>query len=212
MPGQDGQQNATGVGGGGTRKDAPHDLTGVIDRLEQQSAGHDQISVQDLFEAFAGRLFGPLLVLPGLALLTPLGGVPLLPAGVGVFVALLAVQRVFGRTEPWVPGRLRERSIERERVVRAFKKVRTWTKRVDRVIRPRLTVLTEGRAEVFAAVLATVLGLSIPVVGLVPLAAAAPGAGIALIGLALIARDGVLMVGAYLAGVAAGWFVWVGVF
>jgi hypothetical protein len=190
----------------------PETLTGVMDRIEEDTESKDRVRVEDLFEAFSGRLFGPLLVLPGLALLTPLGGVPMLPAGVGVFVALLSVQRVFGRTEPWVPRRLRERWIERERVVKAFGKVRPWTRRVDRVIRPRLTVLTEGRAEVFAAVLATTLGLSIPVVGLVPFAAAAPGAGIALIGLALIARDGVLMVGAYLAGVAAGWIVWVGVF
>jgi hypothetical protein len=196
----------------GEDRKRPDNLTGVMDRIEEGTEGQDAVRVEDLFEAFSGRLFGPLLVLPGLLLLTPLGGVPLLPAGVGVFVALLSVQRVFGRKEPWVPQKLRERSMERERVVKAFAKARPWTKRVDRVLRPRVTVLTEGRAEVFAAVLATVLGLSIPVVGLVPLAALAPGAGIALIGLALIARDGVLMVGAYLAALAAGWFVWVGVF
>lgn len=208
MPDDD-RKNAEGKSGGADGSDGggrPHDLTGVIDRLKEESQGQDDISVQDLFDAFAGRLFGPIIAVVGLSYLTPLGGIPFYEAAAGLFVALIAVQRVFGRTEPWTPERVRKRSLERERVVKAFEKVRPWTKRVDKVFKPRLTRLVEGRAEIGAAVLATVLGLSIVVIGAVPMAGVLPGAAIALIGLALIARDGAVMVAAYILAAGAGYF------
>lgn len=205
-----GSDASTGSSPGPDDQKSVHKLTGVIDGLKERTEGQDEVRVQDLFEAFAGRLFGPIIAVVGLSYLTPLGGIPMYEAAAGIFVALIAIQRVFGRTEPWTPKRLRERSLGRERVVNAFEKVRPWTKRVDMVFKPRLTVLTEGKAEIGAAVLATLLGLSIIIIGAVPMAGVLPGTAIALIGLAMIARDGAVMVVAYLLAIGAGYFFYEG--
>lgn len=182
--------------------DNPHNLTEVLDALEDKTEDHDTVEVDDILDAFAGRLFGPLIIIPGLILLTPLGGVPLLPAIMGALVALIAAQRIVGMSKPWVPRRLRERGVQREKMTNAFDKARPWTKRIDKLIKPRLTALTTGPAEYAVALLALLLGASVPVVGLIPFAAMVPGAALTLSGLALIARDGALMIAALLASAA----------
>ena len=182
--------------------DNPHNLTEVLDALEDKTEDHDTVEVDDILDAFAGRLFGPLIIIPGLILLTPLGGVPLLPAIMGALVALIAAQRIVGMSKPWVPRRLRERGVQREKMTNAFDKARPWTRRIDKLIKPRLTALTTGPAEYAVALLALLLGASVPVVGLIPFAAMVPGAALTLSGLALIARDGALMIAALLASAA----------
>lgn len=182
--------------------DNPHNLTQVLDTLEDTTEDHDTVKVDDILDAFAGRLFGPLIIIPGLILLTPLGAVPLLPAVMGALVALIAAQRILGMSKPWVPRKLRDRSVAREKMTNAFDKARPWTKRIDKLIKPRLTALTTGPAEYAVALLALLLGASVPVVGLIPFAAMVPGAALTLSGLALIARDGALMIAALLASAA----------
>lgn len=209
---QEESESKAGSGSGSGSGSEPENLTGVIDQLEQGSEGSDSVRVEDAMEAFESRLFGPMLVLPGLVLLTPLGGVPLAPAILGVMVAIIAGQRLVGLKSPWVPKWVRQRGVNREKAVKAFKKVRPLTRWVDKLLKPRLTVLTEGPAEIGAALLALLLGASIPVVGLVPLAAMAPGAGLVLIGVALIARDGVVMIGAWLASALVGYLVFLALF
>ncbi len=182
----------------------PQNLTQVIDATEESTEGNDPVSVGDILGAFAGRIFGPLLIIPGLILITPAGGIPGVPAILGVLVAILAGQRLFGQDHPWVPNRLSNRGIGRDKLLKGFEKIRPWTRRIDKVIKPRLTFLTTGRAEYLAIILALLLGLTIPAVGLIPFAAALPGAGLSLIGLALTARDGLLMLGAFgIAGATA---------
>jgi hypothetical protein len=182
--------------------DNPHNLTEVLDALEDKTEDHDTVQVDDILDAFAGRLFGPLIIIPGLILLTPLGAVPMLPAVMGALVALIAAQRLVGMSKPWVPRRLRERGVQRDKMTNAFNKARPWTKRIDKLIKPRLTALTTGPAEYAVALLALLLGASVPVVGLIPFAAMVPGTALTLSGLALIARDGALMIAALLASAA----------
>ncbi|MBO6740781.1 MAG: exopolysaccharide biosynthesis protein [Phycisphaerales bacterium] len=182
--------------------DNPHNLTEVLDALEDKTKDHDTVKVDDILDAFAGRLFGPLIIIPGLILLTPLGAVPMLPAVMGALVALIAAQRLVGMSKPWVPRRLRERGVQRDKMTNAFNKARPWTNRIDKLIKPRLTALTTGPAEYAVALLALLLGASVPVVGLIPFAAMVPGTALTLSGLALIARDGALMIAALLASAA----------
>lgn len=168
-------------------------LSGVIDRLLDQTSGQDRVSLDSVFEAFSGRLYGPLLLIPSLALLTPLGGVPLMPIAIAIVLVLVAGQRVLGLEKPWVPRRMREKEIAREKLESAFKKLRPIAKAVDTLIRPRLTVLVDGPMERVIALAIVGVGLSVPVFGLVPLAAMIPGAAAVLLSLAITARDGLLV-------------------
>lgn len=174
--------------------DAPSTLCGVIDRLLDRTEAQDSVTLNDVFSAFSGRLYGPLMLIPSLALITPLGGIPLMPIAIAIVLVLVAGQRVLGLEEPWVPKRMREREIDRQKLEAAFKKLRPIAKAVDKVIRPRLSFLVRGPMERVIALVIVLVGLSVPVFGLVPLAAMIPGAAAVLLCLAITGRDGVPVV------------------
>ncbi|MEQ8769536.1 MAG: exopolysaccharide biosynthesis protein [Phycisphaerales bacterium] len=185
----------------------PENLEGVIDRVLDSTEGENNISVGDVLDAFSDRLFGPLLVVPALALISPIGAIPGAPIVFAVLLTLLAGQKLIGLDRPWLPRRLTQRSVRRGTLEDAMGKLRPWAKRIDTLIRPRLTVLATGPATYAAAALVVVLAIAIVPIGLIPFAVAAPGGAILLIGLALTARDGVLTLIALALAAASGWLV-----
>jgi len=180
-------------GEGGRRERAPGGLADVLALIERQTEGQPLVRIEDIFDAFEGRLFGPLIVAPSVIVVSPLGAIPMAPSVMGILLALIAGQRLLGRTQPWTPRRLRRRGVERERMLAAFARVRPMARWTDRwLLRPRLTPLVGDAGEIAIATVVTLLGLSLPVVGLVPGAAFVPGLASLLLGLALTARDGLL--------------------
>ena len=182
----------------------PDDLESILDHILATAADDSAASVDDLLDAFGSRAFGPLLVIPGLLMLTPLGAVPFVPATLSVFVVLVSAQKALGFAHPWLPWRLRERSVERAQLERSVSRARPWARRIDRVLKPRLRFLTGPPFERGLAAIATLLAASIVFIGFVPLAAAAPASGVLLIGLALTTNDGLVAALAFasLAGTA----------
>lgn len=184
-------------------------LTGVLEELESQTEDQDAVAVADLLDIFADRSFGPLLVVPALLGVTPLGMIPGVPTVLGLLVALVAAQRVVGLRRPWVPGILARRSIAREKLVSALDKGRRWSRRVDKLLKPRLGVLVEGPMEIVLGALALLVALLVPPLELVPFGAFVPFLTIIALGLAKVGRDGVLaLVGIVLAGGALGLVAW----
>ncbi len=172
---------------------SPAALSGVLDRLLDQTEGEDCVTLDDVFKAFSGRLYGPLMLIPSLALVTPLGGIPGMPIAIAILLVLVAGQRVLGMDRPWVPKRLRDKPISRDKLEKAFRKLRPLTRAIDKVVRPRLAFLVYGPMERVLALAILAVGLSVPVFGLVPMAAIIPGAAAVLLSLAITARDGVLV-------------------
>jgi len=185
--------------------DKPTSLTGVLDRMEDQTDGQDEVEVRDILDAFAGRLHGPLMLVPGLLLISPLGAIPLFPTVCGLLIVVAVSQLVIGVNPPWVPKDLRDRSVERQQMLSAFKKVRPWARWIDKLTRQRLTFLTNGPMLRVWGVVAILLAVALPPLELIPLACFLPGIAVCLIGLAVVASDGLL---AALAGVVACAVAW----
>ncbi len=183
-------------------------IEGVMDSLLERTEGQETVAVQNLLDAFSGRLFGPLLLVPGLLQVSPVGAIPLFPIVNAALLILIAGQRALGMTHPWLPSKLRDRGFGRARMEVAFEKLRPWAARVDRLIRPRLAFLVEPPMERAIAVLALAIALALPVIGLVPFAVAVPGAAITLLGLAVTARDGALALVGYLLTVGTFGLAW----
>lgn len=185
-------------------------LSDVVDQLVDQAEQEDgEVSIQSVLDAFAGRLFGPLLLVPGLLIVTPLGGIPTLPTLMGAVVVLISVQTLFGRTHPWLPRWIAERSVGREKFVSAMKRFRPWARRIDRITSPRLEYLITGRMKYGVAAICVVVALTLPPLELVPFAAFAPGVAIALLGLAITTHDGVIgLAGLVAAAATVGTVVW----
>lgn len=173
---------------------SPEGLEEVVDQLEEKAEAEDEtVTVREALDAFEGRTFGPLLVLPALVALTPpLGMIPSVPTIMGLIVVLIAGQYMFGRTHPWVPGFIGERSVKRKKVLSAVEKSRPWAEWVDGFLGQRLQVLVEGPMESVIAGLCILLALTMPAAELLPGLAAVPAAAILFLGLAITARDGLL--------------------
>lgn len=168
----------------------PKTLEGVIDRIEATTEGSERVAVRDILDAFANRLFGPLLAVPGLILVSPLGAIPGAPGLAAVLVVLVAGQLALGRDWPWMPRWISQRWVERERVIAGLDRARPVAQRVDRVIRPRYERLVSPPMPRVLAGLCMLLGVSLVPLGFIPFAVAIPGMAMMLLGLALIARDG----------------------
>ena len=175
----------------------------ILDQLDQLASEEDRVTLGDAIEAFGNRSYGPFLLVPALIEVSPIGGIPGLPTVLAAIIALFAVQMLFGREHLWLPGFLKRRGAEADKVKKAARKLRGVARWADRWFHGRLPILTSGPFVHVAAALCILLAATVPPLELLPFASTAPMAAIAAFGLALLVRDGVLMIVAtVLAGVA----------
>lgn len=180
----------------------------LLDKALNASGDGQKISIGDLLKAFSNRSFGPLLTLFGLiALLPPLGGIPLVPTTMGTLIFLTSVQLLFGAAHPWVPKWLRQRSVSRQSVETARDKASGVTQKVDKLIGERWYWAANGLSKKLGAVCCILLALLMPPLELLPFAVAAPASVVVLFGLAIVARDGVLMVSGFAASAMVFFFL-----
>jgi hypothetical protein len=183
-------------------------IVGLIERVENAS-GDKMTSVAQILRALGQNSFTPNLLIPALAVLSPLSGVPLVSTFCGCLIALVSAQMLLGRDHIWLPRALMARQIgtARLRQVGAFiKRPARW---LDRVTRPRLQILSQPPFSVMARVICLVGGMLMPFLELVPFTSSIVGAVVALLAFGMLARDGVFTLVAFVAVlVLAGGLVW----
>ena len=159
--------------------------------------GPDRLSFTKLATQLHSRAWGGLLLIFAAINLLPL------PPGTSAFFALpimiVSAQMVFGRSTPWFPARLNRRGVTKQELRRLTGKIEWLEVRIERVLKPRLPGLTGPAATRIIGLVCFILALvaAIPV----PLFHVAPAAAIVLFGLALIYRDGALVIAAAVASV-----------
>lgn len=173
-------------------------LSEVLEEIA--GAPSERISLNEVSARFGGRALGALILVFGLLCLLPLppGGTTLF----GLPLLLLAPQLVLGARAPWLPQRLRRRTVALEDIRNGLPRVIGWLRRVEAVSRPRLTFFFGGVGQrvigFVCALLALVLILPIPFGNLLPAAA------VTVLALSLVQRDGLLaLVGYALAATSA---------
>lgn len=169
-------------------------LVGVLCQLEAASnqVGDDgQVSVAQVMKTLGSRSFGPLLLVPGLIGISPIGAIPFLPAVMALIVFLVAVQILLGMDHVWLPGVLLRRSMAGKRLRQTCSAIRPTARFVDTLLRPRMTVFTRGPFLFVIAALVLAVAVVTPVIEVVPLAGIVPNAAIVAFGLALTADDGI---------------------
>ncbi|WP_323769718.1 exopolysaccharide biosynthesis protein [Antarctobacter sp.] len=165
----------------------------IVDALREEASGDGDVSVGDVLDRIGKRGFGPLMLIPALVVVTPIGGIPTVPTLFAMTVALLALQVIFGRRSLWLPRVIRDRALARKRLMQATDKARPVARRLDGLFGKRFEALTRPPAPRVAAGLALMLCLTIPPLEFIPFAALLPVSGIALLGLAITLRDGLVM-------------------
>ena len=157
--------------------------------------GPDRLSFSDLALQLHARAWGGLLVIFAAINVIPL------PPGASIFFAIpliiVSAQMAFGRASPWFPARIDRRGVTKEELRRLVAKMEWLEVRVERLLKPRLAKLTGPAATRIIGVVCFILAW----MTMLPIVHVAPAAVIVLFGLALIYRDGALVIAAAAAGV-----------
>lgn len=167
-------------------------LTEMLNRLELAQKENGEVSVDAMLEASGRRSFGPMLLVPGLLILSPLSGVPGVPTLAGVLVLLITVQLLAGRNSFWLPQWILRRSITYDKLVKGIAFLRPIAKVTDKFLRPRITWLTQSAGIYVVAAICLMVAIALPPLELVPFAATSAGVALTLFGLALIGHDGLV--------------------
>jgi len=167
--------------------------------LRETVENHATISIEELMSRFGGRALGALLLVFGL-----LCSLPLPPGGTTVFGAplvILAPQLLFGRHSPWLPARVRRRSIETRHLKKGLDRILPWLRWLEAVSRPRLAVLFSGVGQAAIGLICTLFAvvLILPI----PLGNMLPAAAVSVLSLSLVQRDGALALLGYLLAAAS---------
>lgn len=182
-------------------------LQGVLAHVLSEMNGSDS-NLRDIVASMGHRAFGPVMVLCGLFMMTPLGALPGIPAAFGLINIAFAVQLLARRPYPWIPEVLARVKVPHKRVAQVKEKVTPWLAKIDNILCPRLAWATEGPMLILAALVAILLSAAMVPLGLIPFGVVPAAFILGLMGLALIARDGILMLVAL--SVSLGVFGWVG--
>src|SRR4029078_7724266 len=159
-----------------------------------------RISLGALRDALDDRGFGVLLFIFALPNLVPIN-IPLLSAVLGLPLVLLAAQLMLGRHTPWFPAWLLRQSWSRDGLERFVAHALPYLERAERLLRPRLTFLLSWSGERLIG--AGLLGLTIVLALPSPLGNWLPAFAIAIIGLAIIEKDGLAVLVGFAVGAAS---------
>jgi|TARA_R110000796_G_scaffold250728_1_gene380330 hypothetical protein len=170
-----------------------HNLEEMLEHVAGLAKGEDKVSMGQVVESVGDRSFGPLLLMMGLTLFSPLSGVPGMAIFAGLFVLLIAVQMLIGRKHFWLPGFILKRAVAQDKLVKAIEWVKPLARRVDRLIKPRLNFMLHPSSTYLIAGLCVLIGAALPFLELVPFSSSIVGLALAVLGLALVSRDGLLV-------------------
>jgi hypothetical protein len=166
----------------------PLPLSQLLAQIVDDHAG-DRLTLSLLAARLRDRAWGGLLLIFAAINILPL------PPGAttitGIPLLILTGQMAAGRAAPWFPKRFDQRGITRDEIARLIARLLPWERRIERVLKPRFTALTNHRA---ARVIGLVSFLLSVVLWLpIPLGNHAPALSMTLFAAALIYRDGVLV-------------------
>ncbi|HVI57541.1 MAG TPA: exopolysaccharide biosynthesis protein [Luteimonas sp.] len=157
----------------------------------------DTIRFRDVFAGLGERAFGMLLFVATLPAFIPIPGVG--GAISGPLAILIGLQLLIGLRMPWLPRFIADRGPHRQAMKRFEAMLSPWLTRLEHLVRPRLSYLLDHRVAVmFSGLLLVLLGLLLALP--IPFTNYIFGGLLLLFALALLERDGALMVVAWVAG------------
>ena len=177
-------------------------LTGVLSQMCSSTDG-SKVTFGDILQALDQRSYGPVLLLPALIAVAPTGAIPGMSLVTGAIIFAVALQLFLGRKSPWLPSRFASFSFSRDRLISVIDRSTTYTKWVDKILQPRLTILVSFPVNRVVALICMIMALTMFPLALLPFAVAIPGTSIALLALGLTARDGLVVLLGFICSAAA---------
>lgn len=191
-------------GARGHGSDAGHDSPREGTRALLSALGvgdaDETLQLRTILNGLGRSLFGMLLFLAILPAFLP---VPGLAGGLsGPLVVLVGLQLLAGLRRPWLPRFIAERGPTRGTIARFEQRIGPALMRLEKLVRPRLPAMLDHRpATMFTGLLLVLLGILLVLP--IPFTNYLFGVLLMLFALALLERDGALMLVAWAAGIVA---------
>jgi hypothetical protein len=183
-------------------------LSGVLDQIAEK-ASHDStpesLTLREVIDAVGRRTYGPLLLVIGLFTISPVTVVPGLTWLSAALTLVVAGQMALGLRRIWLPSSALAAKLPRNTVIKGAEMARPWAARIDAVLKPRLTFLTQPPFVNLIALMVIGAALITFPLGLIPLAPLAPGLAVVFFGLGMAARDGLWLAFGMAAVAASFW-------
>lgn len=186
----------------------PESIEDVLERVEEAGGDQARVSVAHVVDEIGDGAFAPLMLAPALVVVSPASAILGLSSVCGAIIALVAVQMVIGREKLWLPGFILRLTVSNKALDRAVSYMAGPARFVDRLTRRRLSVLVEPPLTRLWAAVCLLLAVVMPLFELVPMSATILASAISLLALAIVARDGLLVILGLAVPAAAGWLVW----
>ncbi|WP_414827716.1 exopolysaccharide biosynthesis protein [Alteromonas sp. H39] len=181
-------------------------ISELLDTLKQDIDG-ESVSVGEVVKTFRQRGFGPLLLIPALIALFPTGAIPGVPTICGITLFLVCVQIALGSDHPWLPQKLKNRSISHDKLDTAIERSRPYIEKMERLLSPRIEWLSDYPFTRIIAIYSGLFALAMIPLEAMPFAAALPAFAIALTAVGLTSRDGIFILAGVLLQAGTGYLL-----
>jgi hypothetical protein len=183
---------------GADAEDLRYRNQGIRMLLAHFTVGDDEtvLTLRNILATLQQSGFGVFLFVAVLPAFIPIPGVG--GAVSGPLTILIGLQMLFGLRNPWLPRFIGERGPRRSTTRRFMGKIAPMLQWLDRLLKPRLgLLLTPLPARMFTGLLLALTGLLLALP--IPFTNYLFGAILLLFALALLERDGILMLGCWIA-------------
>lgn len=181
-------------------------LTDILDDLKEADDG-ESTSIGDVLSAFEDRSLGAILTMLGaIAALPVIGGIPGMSILTGTLVAMAVLQSLFASGGGlWAPERVKKLEVDNEKLDNAVESAKRVTRKVDAMLRPRLSFLVNRWA---IAICALIMAVTFYPMAVVPWGVTVPALAVTMFGLSMIGRDGAFALVGYVLSLATAWIIW----
>ncbi len=152
----------------------------------------ERISLDDLLKGVGHRAFGLLLLLLAIPNSIPLPSPPGLSTLFGLPMAIFAAQLLLGHQAPWLPAFLRRKTLPRDDLLRLLDRANPYLAKVERRLKSRHHRFVGPPAERVAGLVILIMAIILcaPII----FGNFLPAFAVLLMALAILARDGLMMV------------------
>ncbi|MFK7869528.1 MAG: exopolysaccharide biosynthesis protein [Roseobacter sp.] len=177
-----------------------HTEVAISQRLTQltQDAEGEAVTLNWILEQLHERAFGLFLLFLALPCCIPfLYGIPQV---VSLPLMFVSAQILLGRTTPWLPERLGQRTVTVSGLENLARRAGPWLRKIESVSKPRQAALTRAPLDRFVGFALVAFSASI----LVPLPGTntVPGFAVVVVSMGLLQRDGILVLVGMVLGTA----------
>ncbi len=176
------------------RLEGPDAMPVLVDRLIALTEGRERISLDLIARTIGAQGHAPLLLVAAVFMVLPTGLIPGIGGALGLLVAIVGLQMITKREGVFLPNFIGKRELPADRVRGLVERIRPGAEWLRHRLRIRWELLSRGRASmVLISLILMVSGLSLLVIGAIPIATPLMGVPIGLFAFGLFARDGVLV-------------------